>query len=310
MTVYIVTGANSGLGLEATRQLAVLEGTSRVYLACRSEDKAHAAIKELRETTSRADVFKFLRFDAANKISALNAASAITEEHIDGLVLNAGGSGSDTEGKAQESGLTCIAEMNLLGHVVLVDALLASGKLGPGSRIVFAGSESARGVRSMAIPPPEWGDDVESFVGHLNGAAYQKYDSGKAYSYIKGIGALYFAALARRHPQMYVATVSPGASSTNLMQQQNAGPLKGLITKAMMPLGRMLGVVHGADVGAKRYVDAVTGTAGWTYPSGAFVACVKNASGPICNQIDVPHGAVFGDEAKQDLAWESVRRFM
>ncbi len=308
MAVYIVTGANSGLGLEATRQLAMLDKTVCIYLACRSEERANAAIKELIKNTNRHNVFKFLQFDASSKRSAQEAARKIKEKHIHGLILNAGGTGPDTEGKKKESGLTSIAEINLLGHVVLVDELQTTGKLGKGSRIVYAGSEAARGVKSMSIPPPDWGRSVDFFTDHLNGSAYKIFDVSTAYSYIKGIAALYFAAYARRYPEIYVATVSPGASKTNLIQQQTGGFLKTLVAKLMMPLGKMVGVVHGADVGAKRYVDAVTNATHWTYPSGAFVASAKNASGPICNQIEVPHGEVFGDKTMQDFAWEAMRK--
>ena len=34
----MITGANSGIGKEVARQLALLEGTEKVYLACRNAD--------------------------------------------------------------------------------------------------------------------------------------------------------------------------------------------------------------------------------------------------------------------------------
>ena len=39
----IITGANAGLGKDAARQLALNEETKKIYLACRSKDKAEAA---------------------------------------------------------------------------------------------------------------------------------------------------------------------------------------------------------------------------------------------------------------------------
>ena len=42
--VYLVTGANIGLGLDAVRQLALQKDTKTVYLACRTKSKALKAI--------------------------------------------------------------------------------------------------------------------------------------------------------------------------------------------------------------------------------------------------------------------------
>ena len=44
----MITGANSGVGKEAARQLAMFDSTEKIYLACRNEDKAKLAKKSLR----------------------------------------------------------------------------------------------------------------------------------------------------------------------------------------------------------------------------------------------------------------------
>ena len=44
--VYLVTGANAGIGLEATRQLVARADTKVVYMLCRSKERAQAAIDE------------------------------------------------------------------------------------------------------------------------------------------------------------------------------------------------------------------------------------------------------------------------
>ena len=49
----LITGANNGIGKDAARQLALINGTEKIYLACRSEEKAKAAKDSLEESTGR-----------------------------------------------------------------------------------------------------------------------------------------------------------------------------------------------------------------------------------------------------------------
>ena len=49
----LITGANGGLGKECARQLALLDGTEKIYLGCRNEEKAKAAQRELEEATDK-----------------------------------------------------------------------------------------------------------------------------------------------------------------------------------------------------------------------------------------------------------------
>ena len=39
----LITGANGGIGKDAARQLALINETEKIYLACRSEEKARNA---------------------------------------------------------------------------------------------------------------------------------------------------------------------------------------------------------------------------------------------------------------------------
>ena len=65
--IYLVTGANVGLGYEATRQLALKDDTQKVYLACRTESKALQAIEDLSKTYGiDSKKLQYIHFDALN----------------------------------------------------------------------------------------------------------------------------------------------------------------------------------------------------------------------------------------------------
>lgn len=91
---YLVTGANSGLGLDASRQLSLLPDTKMVYMACRTESKALKAIDDIvRKANAPNDKLKFIKFDSSStKRDIQHVIDDLAEgEKLDGLILNAGG---------------------------------------------------------------------------------------------------------------------------------------------------------------------------------------------------------------------------
>jgi len=59
---FLITGANVGLGKEAARQLALIPETEKIYLGCRSRQKAGEAKKELEDSTGR-NIFEVVILD-------------------------------------------------------------------------------------------------------------------------------------------------------------------------------------------------------------------------------------------------------
>ncbi|KAH8110191.1 NAD-binding protein [Phellopilus nigrolimitatus] len=87
--VIIVTGGNTGVGKETAK--VVLAHGAKVYIACRSEEKADAAIKELKEATGKTELH-FLKLDLSSFASIRKAAEEFKskEAKLDILFNNAG----------------------------------------------------------------------------------------------------------------------------------------------------------------------------------------------------------------------------
>ena len=135
--VAVVTGANSGLGLETARQLAAHGAT--VVLAVRSLERGAAAIDDIRATVPGARL-EIEQLDLASLASVRRAADALRGSHdrIDLLVNNAGV--LFTERELTADGFELQFGTNHLGHFALTALLLDRVLATPGSRVVTVGS--------------------------------------------------------------------------------------------------------------------------------------------------------------------------
>ena len=144
---YIVTGANSGVGLETTRQLVRQGG--HVVLACRRID---AAEKAARSFSGLKGSHEIMRLDLADLQSVRDFVAKFTSDHdrLDGLACNAG---LATMGKGPEytkDGLEMTIAVSYFGHFLLtellLDTLLASApsRMAIVSSVVHAGSDKNR----------------------------------------------------------------------------------------------------------------------------------------------------------------------
>lgn len=86
----IVTGSNTGLGLEAARHLVRLDA-SKVILAVRTISKGEAARKSIEDSTKRTSVVEVWELDQENYGSVkVFAEKAKGLERLDVIILNAG----------------------------------------------------------------------------------------------------------------------------------------------------------------------------------------------------------------------------
>lgn len=135
--LVLVTGANSGLGYEVTRELA-LKGAI-VIMACRNLEKGEEAADEIRSANPSGEL-RLMQLDLADLKSVKRFADEVHAEYsyLDTLVNNAGVMATPY-GKT-EDGFELQFGINHLGHFALTGQLLDLLEDRPGSRIVTVSS--------------------------------------------------------------------------------------------------------------------------------------------------------------------------
>jgi NAD(P)-dependent dehydrogenase (short-subunit alcohol dehydrogenase family) len=301
----LITGANTGLGKEMARQLALRGDFERIYLGCRNAEKAARAKEDL-ETVSGRKIFEVVIIDLEDLASVRSAVAAIGAP-LNALAMNAGGIGGPTPAALTRDGVTELFAQNLLGHVVLLETLLAAGLRTDVA--VLVGSEGARGIPKLRIARPTFSDhSSEEFASVIDGSFFGggKFDVMLSYGQIKYLGALWMGAMARMHPELRFITMSPGnTAGTDVLRDQPA-LVRIIASRILLPyLAPALRIGHKLDVGAERLVKAVTDA---SLQSGVFYASATSTiTGPVIDQAEIVPD--FRDPEIQDHAYEAIQRF-
>ncbi|KAM5343935.1 hypothetical protein ACJ41O_012472 [Fusarium nematophilum] len=227
--VIIVTGGNSGLGLESIRQLAK-HNPAHIYLAARSAEKGEAAIAQLKGENPSLSSLSFLQLDLASFESIQSAANKFnaSSSRLDLLINNAGIMAAP-EGTTKE-GYEIQFGTNHMGPALFTQLLLPTLKktaASPGSdvRVVFLSSklESSAPENSYQL------GSMRTTMPHISTWA--------RYGISKLANIHYNAALADRNHDIKFVSVHPGIVQTNLsgpmMSEYNVVVAKiiGLATK-------------------------------------------------------------------------------
>lgn len=119
--LFIVTGANTGLGFETTKALVARGAT--VILACRSTEKMNEAIKKIREYTKEGEMIP-LELDLASFDSIKSFVAIIKEKYpvFDCLINNAGLAVQNNQSTKENIELHC--GTNHIGPFLLTNLLL------------------------------------------------------------------------------------------------------------------------------------------------------------------------------------------
>ena len=214
----IVTGSNTGIGWEAARVLAARG--ARVLLACRSKDKAEAAMARIGAQTPGADL-AFLPLDQTDLNSVRKAAElAAKEARLDVLLNNAGVMIPPLTRTAQ--GFELQFGVNHLGTFALTGLLLPKLAQTPGSRVVITSSIAHKSGR----------------IDFDNLDAAKGYNRGNCYSQSKLANLLHMTELDRRlraaGSPVAAMGCHPGVAASELVRHiplgnAIAGPLMGLL---------------------------------------------------------------------------------
>jgi NAD(P)-dependent dehydrogenase (short-subunit alcohol dehydrogenase family) len=239
--VFAITGANSGLGFEAARVLA-LKGAS-VVMACRDADKGSQAANLILQETPPGTL-EVLSLDLANLQSVRLFAETVLRRftRLDGLLNNAGV--MHVPYRETADGFEMHFGTNHLGHFALTGRLLPLLLSTPQARVVTTSSTRHR--------------PGQIHFADLN--ARHNYDAVRAYSQSKLANLLFSYELQRKFSAAGVNAISvaahPGYAATNL---QFVGPrMQGSAwMEMMMGLGNRF-VAQSAAMGALPLLYAAT----------------------------------------------------
>jgi NAD(P)-dependent dehydrogenase (short-subunit alcohol dehydrogenase family) len=231
---FVVTGANSGLGLATVRALAGLG--ANVIMTARDEGKGQRALEALRADNPDAAI-ELRQLDLADLDSVRDFAATVGQ--LDVLINNAGVMMPPHARTRQ--GYELQLGVNHLGHFALTGLLLPRIARSPDGRLVTVTSELHKRGRLHF-------DDLQG---------EHDYGRAKFYYQSKLANVVFALDLNRRLRANGIAVRSvlahPGHVATNL---QSAGPTG--IGKLMLQVGNRL-FAHDAEMGALPQLYAATG---------------------------------------------------
>lgn len=201
--VAIVTGANSGLGLVTSAELAKAGAT--VIMACRDPKRAEGALADVQRRAPKARV-SAMALDLADLKSVRAFASAFKRKHkkLHILCNNAGVMHLPFQKTAD--GFEMQMGTNHLGHFALTGLLFDRLNATPDSRIIVVASVAHLFTRGLELDDLNW--------------EHRRYNKADAYSKSKLANLMFHYELTRRLKKLRSPTISvaahPGYAATNI----------------------------------------------------------------------------------------------
>jgi len=272
----VVTGANSGLGLEAARAFA--GRGAHVVLACRSPERAEGARASIAQSHPTASI-EVMALDLANlsSVRVFGAAFAAKHDRLDVLCNNAGVMALPR--RETVDGFEMQIGTNHLGHFALTNLLLPHVR----DRVVVVASGAHR-FGSIDLDDLNW--------------ERRGYSRWRAYGQSKLANLLFMSELQRRlvdgGSTIRVTGAHPGYAATNLQNHS-----ENIVHDAFMAVGNRV-FAQSEAMGALPTLYAATepGLAGGTYAGPDGIG--EQRGHP---KIVKPSGAARDEEAARRL-WE------
>ena len=208
----VVTGANSGLGLETSRELA--RAGARVVMACRNTVKGETAAAEISKDVADAQL-QVAELDLSDLASVRQFASGLDATAFDLLINNAGIMMTPEEKTAD--GFELQIGTNHLGHFALTGLLLARLGKGADPRVVTLSSIEHKGGHIHL-------DDLDLENGYAPRKAYQQSKLANA-----SFGLELDRRLRAASSPIKSVLAHPGYSDTNLQSTGPTGPMKAIL---------------------------------------------------------------------------------
>lgn len=238
---YLITGANSGAGFEASKIL--LSKGAKVVMLNRNPEKSADAIATLKQAFGAGADVSFVRMDLAELASVREAAAEVlkTVPQIDALICNAAIAQVPTQ-KLTVDGFESQLGTNHYGHFVLCGLLFERIEASKGRIVVVASLGYKMGLRTIQFDDMNWD---------------KNYNANSVYSQSK-LAQMMFAyelqdrvKAADKNVEVYVC--HPGASATSLIETSGS-----VISKTLYRIMMKTPLVQSAEKGAYPEVMCAT----------------------------------------------------
>ncbi len=240
---YLITGANTGAGFQATRIL-LAKGAS-VLMLNRNPAKSEAAISHLKQEFGNDAKVSFIQMDLADLSSIRTAASAVLKQvqQIDALICN-GAIAQIAKQAFTVDGFESQLGVNHYGHFLLCGLLFERLEAIKGRIVVVSSEGHKMGLRGMQFEDMNWDKNYHPNKVYSQSKLAQMMFAYELQNKIKG---------ANKHVEVYVC--HPGASNTSLIRESAS-----LATRLSWSFMVKIGLAQTAEKGAYPEVMCATAT--------------------------------------------------